>query len=249
MKSRRAPLVVIGALIALLASACVQTEFELVFGEDGSGTSQVTMTYAASLVALGSMDYGSPEEACDELAYEMGRDFVGSDTVTRQESELLDDGACRVMLIGDFEAGDTVADMSVDFTEDDETWEVVLSAGDAWEEELPAEFQPELIDDELDSFTVRFAVQLPGQPTSDHNAHRIENGQFIWEYSGSEFWEIPSDLRAVSSADSSTASNYPWIVLVVVGAVLLLGTAHVMQKQREQAADGNAVVDESASPK
>lgn len=248
MKSSRAMFVAIGALIALLASACVQAEFEIVFNEDGSGTSRVAVTYAASLMALGSMNYGSLEEACDELANDTDLGLDASVTVTQQESRLLDDGACRVTQISDFEAGAVVADMGVDFTEGDGTWEVVLGAGDALGDELVTDAQLGLIDDELDSLTLQIAVQLPGHPTSDHNAHRIENGQFIWEYRGKELLEISSDLRAVSAVSSDTNSNYLLIVLVVVGAVLLLGIAYVVQQRREQVADGNVAVEESTSP-
>lgn len=244
MKSSRATFVAIGALIALLASACFQMTMDWDFNEDGSGTLSVEAVMDSTLLQYEMPDDVTLEESCDmnarSFAWSFGLNSGFLEDAKLKEYELQNDNSCLIVVEVEFEDGWFEENANVNFSEMGDEWEVVLAGiGEGYIDDLFEVFEElglsvdDFESDALEDTSFTFSVRLPGTPTDKHNADQIEENRFIWNFKGSELESMPAELRATSSA---TQSNYAWTVLVVVGAILALGSAYLLGHRRARAA-------------
>lgn len=222
---RRWCLVGIAILVTLLACACFRSTQELRFNEDGSGTMNYVQTFGPSVMSEGLGEDETPEEICSEFPSLLRAPNSGL-RIIRVESHSDADGSCTVTFAAEFDSPQDVRGSDVEFTGTDDGWRIVVPIAD-FVSDMDELYDFSSVSSE-DVYT-RLAVRIPGRPSADHNAKRIEDGQFVWEATGADLQNLPSELRASSSA---AGSNYTWIVLVVVGIVLALGAAHVVQQRR-----------------
>lgn len=237
-------------LTALLASACFRYTLEIDFNEDGSGTVRLEATLDLSQMPF--FDSGdSPVEDCARVASNITdtdspESFLDPGDYDSPITQVLPDGRCWMSITGRFAVDEFASrEESAEFSVTDDGWEVVLPGSDDQfpEDEATVANLIAFAESGLAGSAMKYSIRLPGRPTKDHNAHRIEDGRFIWEFEGEELLSLPSEFRAAST---SATNSYAWIVLIVVGSIMLLGVVYVVQNRRENS--GTADQDDDDTP-
>lgn len=211
----------LGALtlfIPLLVGACYQVNMELDFETDGSGTMSVALVIDASLMRFAALEGGSAADACRNFADEAigSTEFPGTDV--QVDHVLQVDGSCSVTVVGSFTADEFNSDDEVHISVSDDGWSLIMGGVASSVDEALTELGTDDLG-LLGDVTLRMSVRLPGTPSDDHNAHRIEDGRFIWEFSGAGFEDAPVALRASSKVDTP---NEAWMTIVIAGAGTVL---------------------------
>lgn len=201
---RRWRFVAVATLVVLLVSACYRYIAEFNFNQDRSGTVTFSQTFGPSVMNEGSTaEYETPEEACTVIG-EAIRDVDLGLRVTHFESISEADGSCAVSVSGEFDSAQDFAESDIEFTEMDSGWQVTVPIADDIQS---AEFRHDLSSVSAEDVYFRVAVRLPGTPTSNHNAQRVENDQFIWEATGADLQDLPTELRASSRKVAGNSST------------------------------------------
>lgn len=247
------PLRLVGAVLltAPMAAACVQYTVELDFNDDSSGTVRVEAILESRLLEVAEQAGVAPKRFCEAVARDADWSFGLapdlSERATLQTLELQADGSCLVALEADFYGGWFDGSENVHiavFSGEVDEWEVTLTnLGDINVEALIAEFEQgvypkDILDpDVIRDVSGKISLLMPGVPGVVHNADRIEDRRFIWEFSGHELGSLPPNLRATSIAPAADYSN-TWIVvvmLVTIGLITAFGATYVVKRHRAPA--------------
>lgn len=229
---RRAVAVTAAAVLVLLTGCKIRFEADARVAADGSGTYCVTMSFDEEFLAgietfaelsdgefthpLDEMEDQAPAgwdaervQLADTEGVRICRDFddlADFEQAVRETQDLSAEAA-----EGPADPGSLAGDFSIEREGTEFTFTADPRAAFAAGED-PLTDAPEELE-----FEVAYRIRLPGE-VREHNAHRVENGVLLWEFTVDD---PPTEmLRAVSDASGDSGSDFPVVTVLVVALVV-----------------------------
>jgi hypothetical protein len=235
--------ILVAALLALLATACIKVEYDITVEDDGSGTIEGILAVDIEAVAGFAESFGETGQDSDALCDEFRADTGLPPNLTTEDYE--EDGFCGVRFSGAWAATDDPAaelDELFGGGEDADGGAVLEQTADGgWRFEAPLDTEDLTADagagdlgglgaDQFfDDASFRVAITLPGRPVDgQNNATSVDANTFEWDI---DLAAPPDRLFAQTEPGSpgGGGDGFPWVVVIgliagaaIIAAVVLL---------------------------
>ena len=249
--ARRGPLtrtaVATAFSLAMLTTACIDVELDLLVRDDGSGSMTMSIHIDEAVLELAALgEGGASEDLCKEMLDEadLGDPLdLGLSNLDSSVETVVEDGNCIATMTAMWSASQSEETLAA-FAEDDGPsirrlddggWYFEMGMGSFEDEEFSLDDLEMVTALGFDFPTLTISVTLPGDAV-EHNADSVSQSKYSWEIDFTALDELPESLYAETAPGGGLGAAA--IGGIVAGIVLALAALVTLRRHREaQAAD------------
>ena len=236
---KKAMLLVLLLVAAILLSGCLKMQVDIVWNEDNTGT----MTMTQSILKGSASIFGMSD---DDILNQMKDSYTEDEDFTSIETFSDDDYVGIIMTMEIEDVTDNSQDDSftsqLRFRSEGEGNKRTYSvSGSISGDEFTGEAGMEELGVSTDDIEMKMSITMPGTIVS-HNAHEQKGNKLTWDLTASDFVKI----EAESKAGGGFMTILMWI-LFVLGLLLLAGAVILIIMQKSKGSN-NAAKDANNAP-